>query len=117
MNFTVTRFFQADSVTPDPVAHISSESGDECQEPSSLEGADMILEGEPGQSREGLGGTQEYQASPPNASATQECKARRPARGSEPFEKWERDEMEKLLGELCGHLGAHWFWLFCSIEF
>ena len=23
----------------------------------------------------------------------------------EPFEAWERDEMEKLLGELCGHLG------------
>jgi len=23
----------------------------------------------------------------------------------QPFEKWERDEMEKLLGQLCGHLG------------
>lgn len=32
-------------------------------------------------------------------------KPRRPARGSEPFEKWERDEMEKLLGEVNGQLG------------
>ncbi len=31
---------------------------------------------------------------------------RRPTKGTEPFEKWERDEMEKLLGELNGHLGA-----------
>jgi phospholipase D1/2 len=30
---------------------------------------------------------------------------RKPARGPEPFEKWEREEMEQLLGELCGHLG------------
>lgn len=30
---------------------------------------------------------------------------RKPARGSEPFEKWERDEMENLLRELNGHLG------------
>jgi phospholipase D1/2 len=29
---------------------------------------------------------------------------RKPARGLEPFEAWEREEMERLLGELCGHL-------------
>ena len=29
---------------------------------------------------------------------------RQPSKGDEPFEKWERDEMEKLLGELRGHL-------------
>ena len=29
---------------------------------------------------------------------------RTPSRVDEPFEKWERDEMEKLLGELRGHL-------------
>lgn len=46
--------------------------------------------------------------STPNGStknSEKEPKARRPAKGAEPFEKWERDEMEKLLGELCGHLG------------
>jgi phospholipase D1/2 len=30
---------------------------------------------------------------------------RKPARGLEPFEMWEKEEMEQLLGELCGHLG------------
>jgi phospholipase D1/2 len=30
---------------------------------------------------------------------------RRPAKGDEPFEQWEREAMEKLLGELRGHLG------------
>ena len=29
---------------------------------------------------------------------------RAPSRGDAPFERWERDEMEKLLGELRGHL-------------
>jgi hypothetical protein len=31
---------------------------------------------------------------------------RKPARGTEPFEKWEREQMEQLLGQLRGHLGA-----------
>jgi len=32
-------------------------------------------------------------------------KHRRHAKGTEPFEKWEREEMEKLLGQLNGQLG------------
>jgi hypothetical protein len=28
-------------------------------------------------------------------------------RGAKPFEKWERDEMEKMLETLCGHLGEN----------
>lgn len=39
---------------------------------------------------------------PPNCASDQ---TRKPAKRSEPFEKWERDEMEKLLKELNGHLG------------
>ena len=31
---------------------------------------------------------------------------RKPTKGSEPFERWEREEMESLLNELNGHLGA-----------
>lgn len=38
------------------------------------------------------------------AADTKEDVRRTPSRGDEPFEKWERDEMEKLLGELRGHL-------------
>jgi len=43
----------------------------------------------------------------PNRSSatTGESKPRRHAKGTEPFEKWERNEMENLLGELNGHLG------------
>jgi hypothetical protein len=32
---------------------------------------------------------------------------RKPARGLEPFESWEREEMEQLLGGLRGHLGMN----------
>lgn len=30
---------------------------------------------------------------------------RKPTKGCEPFERWEREEMARLLGELNGHLG------------
>lgn len=39
------------------------------------------------------------------SSSEKDPKTRKPARGIEGFEKWERDEMEALLGELNGHLG------------
>ena len=39
----------------------------------------------------------------PNLSESRQY--RKPAKGNEPFERWEREEMEKLLGELNGHLG------------
>ncbi|KAI5121406.1 hypothetical protein M0805_003178 [Coniferiporia weirii] len=38
------------------------------------------------------------------APSTQEDIRRTPTRADEPFEKWERDDMEALLGELRGHL-------------
>ena len=39
-----------------------------------------------------------------NGNGTNGEEKRTPSKGNEPFEKWERDEMEKLLGELRGHL-------------
>lgn len=39
------------------------------------------------------------------AAPEPDAQKRKAARGNEPFEKWEREEMEKLLGELRGHLG------------
>lgn len=45
-----------------------------------------------------------------SAGNHEEPRPRRPARGSEPFEKWERDQMEELLGKLNGHLGAVLFY-------
>lgn len=41
--------------------------------------------------------------SPSSASRT----TKRPSHISEPLEQWELDEMEELLGELCGHLGEY----------
>ncbi|KAL1715411.1 hypothetical protein EV715DRAFT_256257 [Schizophyllum commune] len=40
----------------------------------------------------------------PSKEGKEGGRPRRPTRGAEPFEKWERDEMERLLGELNGHL-------------
>ena len=49
----------------------------------------------------------------PSKEGKEGGRPRRPTRGAEPFEKWERDEMERLLGELNGHLGEWWWKLSC----
>lgn len=41
----------------------------------------------------------------PHLPSSDEERYRKPTKGSEPFEKWERDEMENLLHKLNGHLG------------
>lgn len=43
---------------------------------------------------------------PGAANITKDTGERKPARGLEPFEKWEKGEIENLLGELRGHLGG-----------
>lgn len=54
----------------------------------------------------GNGQNDQEQPTPPNAQhAHEEPRVRQPAKADEPFEKWEREEMEKLLQELRGHLG------------
>ncbi|KAJ4482266.1 phospholipase D [Lentinula aciculospora] len=91
-----------DGTTPDVVGRVPSETGDE----------DVPLEGKSAQVDE-----REYNHSGPikdgeeteemhlgATSSEKDPKTRRPARGIEGFEKWERDEMEALLGELNGHL-------------
>lgn len=42
---------------------------------------------------------------PPSAARSSDPHMRRPSRPEEPFEQWERDEMEALLTEVRGHLG------------
>ncbi|KAF9527594.1 phospholipase D [Crepidotus variabilis] len=90
---------------PEPVARVPSEAGDEGA--PTTQPSDMNSE----VSREG----EDLPTSPPPSAAAasstthpeehqQQSKARRPAKGAEPFEKWEREEMEQLLGELNGHL-------------
>lgn len=41
------------------------------------------------------------------AANGQDAKTRKPARGPEPFDQSEREEMEHLLEELRGHLGTY----------
>ncbi|TFK52257.1 phospholipase D [Heliocybe sulcata] len=53
--------------------------------------------------RVGDGSENQASATTPTKDAPQQ-QSRKPAKGDEPFEKWEREEMEKLLGELNGHL-------------
>lgn len=92
-----------DSTTSDVVGRVPSEAGDE----------DVPLEGKSAQADE-----QEDNHSRPSkegeenedlhlgaTSSEKDPKTRKSARGIEGFEKWERDEMEALLGELNGHLG------------
>ncbi|KAF8895434.1 hypothetical protein BD779DRAFT_1619102 [Infundibulicybe gibba] len=97
-----------DSTTPETTAPIPSESGEEgAPGHDSIPGNNghvVFSDDDVRPSKEGHDGTQE---SAPNASpgtSEKDPKAKKPARGTEPFERWERDEMEKLLGELCGHL-------------
>ncbi|KAF5389183.1 hypothetical protein D9757_003438 [Collybiopsis confluens] len=86
-----------DSATPEAVGRVPSETGDE----------DVPLEGKSARIDE-----QDDEKSRPSeedmhlgASASEkDPKTRRPTRGIEGFDRWERDEMETLLGQLNGHL-------------
>lgn len=92
-----------DATTHDVVGRVPSETGDE----------DVPLEGKSAQADEqdGNSSRQSKEDREPEemnlgaSSSEKDPKTRKPARGIEGFEKWERDEMEALLGELNGHLG------------
>ncbi|KAH8114370.1 phospholipase D [Phellopilus nigrolimitatus] len=98
---------------PEPVGRVPSETGDEGalghEKNASLRAEESVNQGsvkEKNSLRES-GGTETQQvdqSQPPSAQNTQEDIRRTPTRADEPFEKWERDEMERLLGELRGHL-------------
>ena len=45
---------------------------------------------------------------PPNEKADKGGRTRKPSKTPEPFDQSEREEMERLLGELRGHLGARY---------
>ena len=91
-----------ESTNGEPVARIPSESGDEGTHVSQASDTTSRLSREDGE---------ECPPTPLNnpsfvTSQNEEpVKPRRRAKGAEPFEKWERDEMEKLLGQLNGQLG------------
>ncbi|KAF8073861.1 phospholipase D [Lyophyllum atratum] len=95
-----------DSSVPEAVARIPSEAGDEAA-PADEKGEIGDVGSEEETRLESKEPADDAAASTPNVSSGQsekEPKAKKYAKGAEPFEKWERDEMEKLLGELNGHL-------------
>ncbi|KAJ7254329.1 hypothetical protein B0H12DRAFT_1202294 [Mycena haematopus] len=108
-----------DSPTPEAVARVPSETGDEgaiqpdstapanpAGHPVNIPGpkatphTDDKAEVDSGPNINKEAG--EPQPDPSHPAASEKRKAR--STGTEPFEKWERDEMEKLLGQLNGHL-------------
>ncbi|KAJ7758541.1 phospholipase D [Mycena maculata] len=104
-----------DSTTPEAVARVPSETGDEgaiSPDAHGPAGPAAHVVNHPGKSTPHSDektdeADKEGGESPPdpglNASASEKRKSGR-STGTEPFEKWERDEMEKLLGQLNGHL-------------
>lgn len=94
---------QARDTSPEPVGRMPSETGDE-NAPGQDIGESVAAPAPDEGSKEATEPTASDTAV--NASLSdKDTKARKPAKGTEPFEKWEREEMEKLLGELNGHLG------------
>ncbi|KAF8208791.1 hypothetical protein K438DRAFT_1667027 [Mycena galopus ATCC 62051] len=107
-----------DSSTPEAVARVPSETGDEgaiapdSTAPANPAGHPVNLPGPKAtphtddKAEDESGPNKEAGESHPDSSLPTASEKRKAARstGTEPFEKWERDEMEKLLGQLNGHL-------------
>ncbi|KAJ7459722.1 phospholipase D [Mycena latifolia] len=105
-----------DSTTPEAVARVPSETGDEgaippdstapgnpAGHPVNQPGPKPTPHSDDKAGDEGVASKDGCESPPdPNINASEKRKAR--SSGTEPFEKWERDEMEKLLGKLNGHL-------------
>ncbi|EJC97886.1 phospholipase D [Fomitiporia mediterranea MF3/22] len=109
--------------TSEPVGRVPSETGDEdalghekdSKEAESNEKADDISRHDTLKAKGSVrtsassSRTQNNRSQTPSNlgikdSGTKDDIRRTPSRADRPFEKWERDEMEKLLGELRGHL-------------
>ncbi|KAF9454771.1 phospholipase D [Macrolepiota fuliginosa MF-IS2] len=93
------RLRKSTAETGEPTARIPSEARNE-----STLNLDNTLSPELNDgSSEGENGS-EHQHLPPVNPPNDDERTRKPAKGTEPFQKWERDEMERLLKDLNGHL-------------
>ncbi|KAJ7696033.1 phospholipase D [Mycena rosella] len=102
-----------DNATPEAVARVPSETGDEgaiqpdSTAPGNPAGHPVNPPGpKPTPHSDDKAGDDGAASSEPDpgVNPSEKRKAGRSSTGTEPFEKWERDEMEKLLGQLNGHL-------------
>ncbi|KAJ7212251.1 phospholipase D [Mycena pura] len=103
-----------DSTTPEAVARVPSETGDDGAippdgtAPGNPAGHPVNKAGpKPKPHADGKAedeGAHNRDANESTATTTASEKRKPRSTGTEPFERWERDEMEKLLGQLNGHL-------------
>ncbi|TFL02332.1 hypothetical protein BDV98DRAFT_565647 [Pterulicium gracile] len=105
-----------DESYPDPIGTIPSEQGDDKpgqERPQAEEIKSAVKNEEEDQSEYPAVDDERqnpsphrvsFQDPPPSSQDKDTTKEKRPARPDEPFERWERDEMEKLLHQVCGHL-------------
>lgn len=96
------------SASVDPVARIPSESGDEgaAHESQPADSLDMKSELSKEGGEDGLE-TPLHNSSIATTQNEELHSHQWSFKGSEPFEKWEREEMEKLLLQLNGQLGMY----------
>lgn len=95
--------------TPEPVARLPSEAGDENalgQEKGSTGKAGVDVQGDNKTAEAEVSSSSEAPAQQhgEGSSSGGDDKSRIPAKGDEPFELWEREEMERLLEDLRGHV-------------
>lgn len=91
-----------DGASSDPVARVPSEAGD--MDAPEEEGEDKAPHDDDAAcSKTGSSGD-DKEPSVPNGQGPSE-KVKKPEKGEPPFTRQEREEMESLLRELCGHLG------------
>ena len=83
---------------PEPVTRLPSEMGAGSLNEESLDPSTEAQSRSPSQENTVVDATE-------NSERASGMKARQPSKASEPFEQWERDEMERLLTQLNGHLG------------
>lgn len=105
---------KGDSPTPEPVARVPSEAGDQDALGQDPGPTNKTKEEEKQGSKKNTGhvhatGDHTEASVPPAQHDKADEERRKPARADEPFEKWERDEMEKMLDSLNGHLGGYFF--------
>ena len=97
---------------PERASRVPSEAGDDTAPgrsalPLPTESTDAVSVDGARPGKESKGTEDAHGSAAPSGSSEKEptVKSKRSSKGMEPFEQWERDAMEKLLGQLCGHLG------------
>ena len=114
----ISAFVQTrDQQNPDPVGRVPSETGDQLV-PGQVSAETTVVHEETGTKSRDYGENGKESNPPTTPTGTDPPvdkgekgekggRTRKPSRTPEPFDQSEREEMERLLQELRGHLGKH----------